>query len=602
MAGNFAFVDAELSKDGTLIVIVATGADWQMHNTSLVLTELTPLESKSEKTLGRPGGMTMPLTWAAIVQLAETFRPNYRTGPRLTEWIEAELRRREAQPAELYVPPPAGLVPYPWQVEGAAMFREVGGGLLWDDPGTGKTVTGVLAAVERAAQRHPVLPVLVVAPSSVVDSWIEHFQAWAPFWRVTAWRGTPRKRMSMLHTSDVYVASYGVVRKDAEDMDPRHNPLIALRANMLIVDEAHKIKDQGAEQSRAVRRIASKIPDGGGFLGLTGTPITHNPGDIWPQLNALAPLAYPSRDRWIKRYCHHVQKDYSVEAVGFNHREDEYRLTIKGQSRRVAKADVLDKLPPKVYSVRHVELPPAWRKAYDEMEQDMLAELPDGGQLSVMGVLAKLTRLQQLAAAAADVHVTTEIVPDLITGLPVEKEHTNVTLKLPSWKIDEMIEAFNERPGRRGIVFSPSRQLIMLAAQRARASGRTVGYIVGGQTAAERTANVNAFQNGELDVICATTGAGGVGLTLTAASFEVFLNRPFSLVESLQAEDRAHRIGSEKHESIEIIDIVAKNTIESRIRQVIRQRAGSLSDFVQDPRIVAEILGGASVTQIRKAS
>lgn len=598
MSPSFADVDGELSADGKLIVLVGRGEPWQMQNVQLALTELTPLSTTSDRSLGKAGGMTMPLSWSAIVQLSSTFGPKWHAGPALTEWIASELGRRDHQVAELYVQPPAGLVPRSYQVTAAAMVRELGSGLIWDEPGTGKTVSAILGLVERAAQRHPVLPILIVAPSSVVDTWIEHFQKWAPFWRTIAWRGSPKKRMSLLHTADVYVTSYGLARSDAEDMDPRHNPLIALRPNALIADEAHRIKDQGAEQSRAVRRIASKSQL---FLGLTGTPITHNPGDIWPQLYAMAPGAYPSRDRWIKRYCHHVQKDYSVEALGFNHREDEYRLTTRGQTRRVAKADVLKELPAKVYSVRHVELPPQWRKVYEGMESDMLAELPDGGQLNAMGVLAKLTRLQQLAAAAADVTITTETVLDIITGLPTEKEHSTVRLKLPSWKVDEAIEVMKERPGRAGVIFSPSKQLIDLAGAKASAFGRRVGYVVGGQTAKERTANVNAFQAGELDTICVTTGAGGVGLTLTAASYACFLNRPFSLVESTQAEDRVHRIGSEIHASVEIIDIVAKNTIESRVRQIIKQRAGQLSDFVRDPRIVAEILGGASVTNIRKA-
>jgi hypothetical protein len=68
---------------------------------------------------------------------------------------------------------------------------------------------------------------------------------------------------------------------------------------------------------------------------------------------------------------------------------------------------VLTQLPPKVYSVRTVELPAKWRKVYDDFEAQMLAELPDGSELSVMDVLAKLTHLSQLASSApADVQVT----------------------------------------------------------------------------------------------------------------------------------------------------------------------------------------------------
>jgi SNF2 family DNA or RNA helicase len=90
-----------------------------------------------------------------------------------------------------------------------------------------------------------------------------------------------------------------------------------------------------------------------------------------------------------------------------------------------------------------------------------------------------------------------------------------------------------------------------------------------------------------------TTSAGGVGITLTAASVVVFLQRPWSYVEASQAEDRCHRIGSEIHDSIEIIDIVARRTVDSRVREVLRTKAGALAELVKDPRIVREVLGGA---------
>jgi SNF2 family DNA or RNA helicase len=73
----------------------------------------------------------------------------------------------------------------------------------------------------------------------------------------------------------------------------------------------------------------------------------------------------------------------------------------------------------------------------------------------------------------------------------------------------------------------------------------------------------------------------------------VFLQRPPGLGESIQAEDRAHRIGSEHHaHGVEFIDIVAENTVESRIRAMLRSKAGQLSEFVLDTRIVRELLGG----------
>jgi SNF2 family DNA or RNA helicase len=423
-----------------------------------------------------------------------------------------------------------------------------------------------------------------VVPASVVDSWVREWGIWAPGWRAVAWRGTPTKRHALAGTADVYVVGYDTASRDASDKD---GPLLKLGPAALIVDECHMIKSQHAQRSLAVRRLAKRAKT---FVALSGTPITHHPGDLWATLEGLEPLAYPSRERFVSRYCLSVQGDYKQTIIGLNgDREPEFRAALFGQHRRVAKADVLAQLPPKVYSVREVELPTAWRKAYDDMENQMLAAMPDGEELSVMSVLAQLTRLSQLASAPCDVAVT------MVLGNGEEVPHYHVTMKSPSWKVNALLEVLAERPGSPVVAFAPSRQLMVLAGKAANEAGLSVGYVMGGQTQAERTQTVEHFQAGKYDVLCATTQAGGVGLTLTAAGTVVFLQRPWSLVEALQAEDRCHRIGSEIHDSIEIIDIISTDTVDSRVREVLHEKAGQLADLVQDPRIIAQLLGGSAL-------
>jgi len=592
-------VFGELTADEQTIILMATGPDHEVARAAAALQTLTPLFKATEP----PGALQLPATWAAVVQLSATFAGAWRPGPALSAWITAQLVARTGQHGDLTVPPPAGLTPRPYQVAGARLIGMVGSGLLFDDQGTGKTITTILGLRERHGAGHPVLPVVIVCPNAVVDSWVEHVHRWAPGWRAVAWRGTPKRRLRLAGTADVYVTSYGTARMDAGTGDAREiargkAPLLTLGASMVIADEVHKIKSAATSQSRAVQRIAARAV---GFVGLSGTPITHSPKDLWAALYCLSPGAWPSSERWVHRYCDTIPGDYADTVIGLRPQsEPEFRDTLLGQYRRVSKADVLADLPPKVYSVRHVDLPKDYRDAYDTLEKDMLAELPDGGQLEAMTVLAQLTRLLQLASAAADVKTWTEIVEDPTTGLEMEKTHQEVTLRYPSWKVDELLEIMDERPGQQIAAYAPSRQLMMLAGQAATAAGYRVGYVVGGQTAKERTANVEAFQRGELDLICVTTGAGGVGITLTAAGTAVFLQRPWSLVEALQAEDRQHRIGSERHSSVEIVDIVATKTIETRVRSILKERAGQLSDLVQDRRIVEELLGGAETRDLRK--
>lgn len=591
-------IHAEISSGGDAIVLVAGGIDvTDVAEAARRLKALTPLFSKSDP----PGALVVPLTWPAVVQLSSTFGPAWLPGPRLREWIAEETALRTASlQGELTYQPPEGMVPRDYQVAGALEIARTGRALIFDEPRTGKTITTILGLIEWQARQDAVElgpcfgPVLVVCPASVVDPWVEAWQTWAPHLTAVAWRGP--KRNELTKRADVYVTSYDTARMDANEM---RTPLVQLGARALVVDESHYIKNPQTHRTRAVRRLAKGVD---AFVALSGTPITHHPADLWPALNCLEPAANPSRERWVNRYCEVVPGDYKDEILGLlPAREPEFRLSILGQHRRVARADVMSQLPPKVYSVRTVELPAKWRKVYDDFEAQMIAELPtdDGGwqELSVMDRLSVFTHLAGLASAAADVRL--EYGPD-VDEYGQEKRHVHLDLKAPSWKVDALLEILEERPGEKVVAFAPSAQLIRLAGEAAAAAGHRVGYVIGGQPAGQRTETIREFQSGGLNLICATTGAGGTGITLSAAGTLVFLQRPWSLVESLQAEDRAEG-DMEATRGTEVIDVVARNTIDTRVRAVLRERAGQLSDLVQDPRIVADLLGGTSIER-KKAS
>src|SRR6185437_1931506 len=133
--------------------------------------------------------------------------------------------------------------------------------------------------------------------------------------------------------------------------------------------------------------------------------------------------------RFVKRYCARIETPYDEERItGLDPGMSAEFFAIMDRSmRRVAKADVLEQLPPKVYSVRRPEIPPEWAAVYRQLDEDMLALLPDGTELGVMSTLTKMMRLSQVASCAADVTVT-EVINEL-TGMP--EPHYDVTLKAP---------------------------------------------------------------------------------------------------------------------------------------------------------------------------
>ena len=600
---------------GRDLVVLAGGltAPEEVAIAAQKLKALTPLFSKSDP----PGALVTPLTWSTVVQLAATFGPEWYPSPRLAAWVAEEAAARTgALPPALSDPVmkviPDGYSPRPYQVAGALEIARTGRCLIFDEPRTGKTITTILGLLEWAWRNQPAEPVvpdpiIVVCPASVVDPWVEAFNTWAPCWHAVAWRGPKRRQLA--GEADVYVTSYDTARVDVPVLADKRQPLLELRPRALVVDESHYIKNHQAARTKSVHRLAADVE---AFVALSGTPITHHPGDLWPALVPLMPGAYPSRDRYTARYCLLDPTAEHGEGILGLHpgTEPEFRLSIVGQHRRVARADVMAQLPPKVYSTRTVDLPPAWRKAYDEFEEQMFAELPaanggagEGQELSVMSVLSQLTHLSALASAAADVRV--EYGPDVDEDTGEPKRHVHLDLKAPSWKVAALLEILEERPGEKVVAFGASAQLMRLAgaaAAKARLPGfEQVGYIIGGQTARARTEVREAFQHGGLNLICATTSAGGTGITLSAAGTLVFLQRPWSLVESLQAEDRAEG-DLEATVGTEVIDVIARDSIDTRVRAVLRERAGQLADLVQDPRIVTELLGGGRASERKKES
>lgn len=577
-APDFA-VHGELSANGTHVIVIAAG---NIEQAAGRLKRLTPAFRVTKPA----GGLQAPVTWPLLVQLAAELGAAWKPGPRLTAWTAAQVIARTA-PVELIAttnadaPPPRD-----YQRDGAMVIAATGRAKIFDEPGTGKTLTTLLGLMElRARGRLPIAgPIVVVCPNSVMDAWVSAAHRWTDL-RAVAWRGSLVKRSRLAGTADIYVTGYSVARNDAAD---KLSPLRLLNPVAVVIDEMHLIKNPNAAQSKAIRALCKPALS---VIALSGTPITHSSADLWPTLNAMEPGAWPSRERYIERYMDTASSDYNETMLGLNQlREPEFRLAILGQYRRLSKADVLTQLPPKQYSMREIELPAGARKAYDDMRADMLAQIPDGDELPAMSILSQMLRLLQLACGSADVWTTIEIV-DGEYG-PEEKVHVHAKIRDPSWKVDALMDILAERPGKQTVVFAPAADLIRVAHDRAAKSGYRTGYVIGGQSAKNRTATVDAFQAGELDALFVTTGAGGTGLTLTAASTVVFLQRPWSFVEASQAEDRCHRIGSEIHSSIEIIDIVAKDTIDSEVREVLRGKAGALAELLEDRRIVEQCLGG----------
>ena len=96
--------------------------------------------------------------------------------------------------------------------------------------------------------------------------------------------------------------------------------------------------------------------------------------------------------------------------------------------------------------------------------------------------------------------------------------------------------------------------------------------MVGGQTHSQRVDEIASFTEGESQIMIANPASGGTGQNWQCAPYSIYLERSFDLGHRIQSQDRNYRGGSEVHETIIQIDIIAKDTIEETILKSLENK------------------------------
>ena len=292
----------------------------------------------------------------------------------------------------------------PYQLEGYRwldFLRQAGlGGILADDMGLGKTVQ-VLAAVQRLIEEREEAqgreladsgepegtgPVLVIAPTSVVGSWVEQAERFCPDLRVQAVRRTAAKREESLEQiaarSDVVVTSYTIVRLCEEEF-------IAQDWAWVVCDEAQFVKNHTSATYKAVRRLRAPST-----IAITGTPLENSLMDLWALMSVAAPGLLPDLERFGQVYRKPIDRG-DTEALG------RLRRRMRPFLLRRTKEQVAADLPAKTEQVLAVELGAKHRKAYDQRlareRQKILGLLEEDTAQSRFIALKALTTLRQMA-------------------------------------------------------------------------------------------------------------------------------------------------------------------------------------------------------------
>lgn len=225
---------------------------------------------------------------------------------------------------------------------------------------------------------------------------------------------------------------------------------------------------------------------------------------------------------------------------------DKLSKLLAPHSYRVLKRDCLD-LPEKIYQTLYFSLTkeqvPIYRKA--EEENRLMLD----GEDTPFNRLIAATKLSQITSGYY-IHPLSEI--------PVRIPGDNPKLDMLVERVGKIIGA-----GEKVIVWARYTIQIEDIVKRLKADGHKVVQYYGAIKKGERVKAIDDFENGDADVFVGNQQAGGVGITLVAASHVIYFSNNFSLRDRLQSEDRAHRIGQTKN--VTYTNIAAKGTVDEDV-------------------------------------
>lgn len=461
---------------------------------------------------------------------------------------------------------------YDYQKDGSNFLISKPRAILADDMGLGKTIQAIDAA-NKSKKR-----ILIICPKTLCNNWRNEVHQWLNE-SVNVIDGTSMNQFKcMTLISD---KKWNIITYESFTANKLFLTKLAKDVDLIILDEAHKIRNRSTQNYRAIRDF-TKTHRNVGVYCLTGTPVFNYALDLFSLLHLLYPWIFTSSKKFLEDNYYVLYKD-SYKRVGgavkLIRKID--RLTVKNQDNfkkmlsifmlRRTKDDVLD-LPERIFNRIQLELTGSQKRIYTEMEQDFYAslseELSQGIEVFSTNLLAQITRLKQIAVSK-----------DLLDPYSDDLEGI---------KISKTLDILDELRDQKVIIFSQFSACLKRLQKILQAKGISNSILTGDMTTDDREYNINKFKTSDnCTVLLATIKAGGVGLNLTESSNVIFLDFEWAPGWNNQAIDRVHRIGQNKKVSIHILMI--KDSIEDRIMEILKSKTLLFDESIPTTHIMKNL-------------
>ena len=428
------------------------------------------------------------------------------------------------------------------------------GVLLADDMGLGKSYQALafLAwikrnhdfAVQRGLRRK--LPILVVAPTALLDNWIKESKRHLIDNALGANRadvfgsGIKKFRNADPVTSATEALNWRKIEEHDwvlttyETLADYQTSFARILFSVGVFDEIQKIKDPGTLNS-----VSSKSVNAEFVLGLSGTPVENRIEDLWSVMDRVAPGFLGELKKFSSDYKDAKIEDYRVLSDMLLKPIDRAPAIVL----RRMKGDVLEGLPPKTIDARRVDMPEVQQRKFEEIVRGWDAAKSRGRG-------AMLEFVQRMRAVSLFPGDPTKF--DLTTAKGVAEWKGQSARLARTFEILHDLEA----RGQRGLVFIEHRGMQTLLAQAVSTEfGIEPPMIINGATpGARRPALVEEFETRKtkFDLMVLSPKAAGVGLTILSANHVIHLSRWWNPAIEDQCNDRVYRIGAKLPVTIHI--------------------------------------------------
>lgn len=436
------------------------------------------------------------------------------------------------------------------------------------------------------------LRTLILAPSGILNNWLEELQRWAPsgvlgyMYYVEA--------SSALHTRDntikawsktggILLMGYPLFRA----LPGKNEDLLRIllkETSLVIADEAHHLKNQKASLSKLANSFKTQSR-----IALTGSPLSNNVEEYYSMINWISPGFLGEPEEFTVKYGQPIKEGLWKDASTAVRRRAKICLAtlkrvVRNKVHRRTVASLKGHgLPPKKEFLIYLDLSEVQKNIYQVFVQNILASSRNmlTGKLHVKSVWSLVSTLRLLLAHPTILHAhlqatqaeasrtTTressnsddepldaadsavwgepaQVLSSTLDTLMVEQVHSAIDASYKMMALDKILEE-TLRLGDNILVFSQSiLSLDFVESKLCREKHRPYKRLDGSTPTVTRQKMVNEFNAGTQQVFLISTTAGGVGLNIYGANRVVILDSKYNPLHEQQAIGRAYRMGQTK--------------------------------------------------------